>query len=752
MPTDSHELQMGEALGTRFRVTAFLGGGSFGEVYRMRDLQLDIDVAVKILRAAERTLPDARESFVAEARKQARLRHVPQVVVIYETGELDYRGGPFPYIVMELLVGGSLRDRISKEQPAPVAEACRFGAEIAVALIAAAEQNLIHRDIKPLNVLLDARGHAKLSDFGLAKVSEHSQGMTSHLAGTMAYMAPEQFRGKDLSPKTDVYALGCTLFHLLTGTPPYSGSMEQMMYAHLVRPTPNVRERRPDVPEELDALLARMMAKGPALRPTSLEIAQALRRLAKALPAAEAPALPPKLPDPKPVAVAPPKAPAAMPTPIVQAMISARESTPPPPAPAKKNQAQIATVAQPKSPAPPPVAAAPVKTPVTTPSPAPRITAPEYQPAPPAQESLAPATQPKPPVPQPVATAPPTVPPATPANRPAAPVSQPPDPPAAQDLFLHDDAPVLLSPLPRNRSATADYGSGPRMESLSVSLNHQRAPRFWGWALAALSMVLLAGMALHVVSSMAKSKPSGSSNPPIAVTELPRNAAAPPASTPAPIAPATPSNNQENAAKPSGAAPKPPTVSFQPSPAPSAATTVTPTPQPAEHPAPTPAPAPEHRQMADYHGQPVQQIRRKLIAQGYKVLLRPEQTSSVMPGRISRTVPLAGAELSAGQIVYLYDAMKPPPEPADNLQSDKVPKTGDINNIAHKPAPVHNLLGDYRGQWADAVTNELRAQGYILSAHEEDSDGVVAGKVMRTDPPAGTSLTPGMHIKLYVAK
>ena len=112
MPTDTHELQVGEELGTRFRVLGFLGGGSFGEVYRMRDLQLEIDVAVKILRASERSLPEARASFIAEARKQAKLRHVPQVVVIHEAGELEYRGSPFPYIVMELLeacAGGSVR-------------------------------------------------------------------------------------------------------------------------------------------------------------------------------------------------------------------------------------------------------------------------------------------------------------------------------------------------------------------------------------------------------------------------------------------------------------------------------------------------------------------------------------------------------------------------------------------------------------------------------------------------------------------
>ena len=313
MPTDSHELQVEEELGTRFRVTAFLGGGSFGEVYRMRDLRLDLDVAVKIMRAAERSSPEARASFIAEARKQARLRHVPQVVGIYETGELDYHDGPFPYIVMELLEGGSLRDRIKQEQPMPLAEACFFGVEIALALTAAGEEHLIHRDIKPANVLLDTHGHAKLSDFGLAKVLEQSQGMTSHLAGTASYMAPEQFRGKDISPKADIYALGCTLFHLLAGAPPYSGAMEQMMYAHLVQPAPSLRDQRPDAPEALDELLSRMMAKSPAQRPTSVDVAEELLQLAQTQPAptrAMAEVFRPTAPAPRSYDPEPPSSPA----------------------------------------------------------------------------------------------------------------------------------------------------------------------------------------------------------------------------------------------------------------------------------------------------------------------------------------------------------------------------------------------------------------------------------------------------------
>jgi serine/threonine-protein kinase len=160
----------------------------------MHDLRLDTEVAVKILRATERRLPPARADFLEEARKQVRLRSHPHVVTIYEAGELQHRGGPFPVIVMELLTHGSLHDLLARSGRLSLQEAGRLGAEVADALAAAAAGHLVHRDVKPLNVLLDAQGHAKLGDFGLAKVLAHTVNINSRSAGTLAYIAPEQLR------------------------------------------------------------------------------------------------------------------------------------------------------------------------------------------------------------------------------------------------------------------------------------------------------------------------------------------------------------------------------------------------------------------------------------------------------------------------------------------------------------------------------------------------------------------------------
>jgi len=167
------ELQVGERIGGRFEVVAFVGWGGFGEVYRMRDLRLDTEVAVKILRSAERQLPQVRADFLEEARRQARLRDHPHVVIIYEAPELRHRGGPFPMIVMEWMAGGSLQGRLAGGRRLAVGEACRLGAEVAWALERAAQEGLVHRDVKPLNVLLDGEGRAKLGDFGIAKVMRH---------------------------------------------------------------------------------------------------------------------------------------------------------------------------------------------------------------------------------------------------------------------------------------------------------------------------------------------------------------------------------------------------------------------------------------------------------------------------------------------------------------------------------------------------------------------------------------------------
>ncbi len=265
MSTALHELPIGEVIDARFRVLAYLGGGGFGEVYRMQDITLEREVVVKILRAEERRLPEARAEFIAEGRKQARLRDDANVVTIYEAGELRYRGEPFPYIVMECLHDGQL----------PVAKACRLGAELA-GVLAVAEQNRIHREVKPLNTLLDAQGHAKLDDLGLAKVLERSRGVNNREAGTQAYMLSEQFSEGATTPQADIYALGCTLYHLLTGTPPFVGTQALVINAHLHTPAPALQDKLPEAPPALCRLLARMMAKEAGKRPTAVDVQEIL--------------------------------------------------------------------------------------------------------------------------------------------------------------------------------------------------------------------------------------------------------------------------------------------------------------------------------------------------------------------------------------------------------------------------------------------------------------------------------------------
>jgi serine/threonine-protein kinase len=185
--------------------------------------------------------------------------------------------------MMEYLPGGSLHERLQRAGRLPIPEACRYGAEIAAALGAAAEKGLIHRDVKPYNVLLDAVGHAKLGDFGLAKVLERTGDFNSRTAGTPDYMAPEQFSHHTITAKADIYALGCTLFHLLTGKAPFFGSSEQIMYAHLSAPPPKLRNALPRASVELERLLLRMMAKDPVKRPAGDEVARELRKIASGL-------------------------------------------------------------------------------------------------------------------------------------------------------------------------------------------------------------------------------------------------------------------------------------------------------------------------------------------------------------------------------------------------------------------------------------------------------------------------------------
>ena len=281
------ELQNGEVIGERFKVLEYLGGGTFGEVYRAEDLNLQTEIALKILRAPARAVAADRQGFLEEARRQATLRDRQHVVPIYDAGEVPHQRGPLPFIAMRYLPGGSLADRLAARYWLGVEGACRIGAEIASALAAAAAKHIVHRDVKPLNILLDEDGHAWLADFGLAKAMANSASVNSRSAGTAAYMAPEQFKvGVPITARADVYALACTLFEMIAGERPFGGDPAQVMFGHVHLPAPRLASEAPSTPPELDVLVDRMLGKDPEGRPSAAEVRDALQRISARSPAA----------------------------------------------------------------------------------------------------------------------------------------------------------------------------------------------------------------------------------------------------------------------------------------------------------------------------------------------------------------------------------------------------------------------------------------------------------------------------------
>jgi len=259
----------------RYRLGDVLGRGGVADVLRARDLVLDRDVAVKILRD---TVDDAERSrFMGEATMLARLSH-PGLVTVLDVGV----SGAQPFLVMELVEGPTLA-AVLRNGPLPLDQAAAIGAQLASSVAYAHEQGVVHRDVKPANVLLGPGG-AKLADFGIARligdtVRHTRTGMT---VGTPAYVSPEQVRGTAVGPPTDVYSLGLVLLEALTAERAYPGTQMEAALARLHRP--------PAVPDGLSAdwrsLLAAMTATEPAERPTAAVAAERIRDLASTAPSA----------------------------------------------------------------------------------------------------------------------------------------------------------------------------------------------------------------------------------------------------------------------------------------------------------------------------------------------------------------------------------------------------------------------------------------------------------------------------------
>ena len=246
--------EIGSVLGGRYRLVELLGQGGMATIYRARDAQLDRDVAVKLLRPEFGRDPDFLARFRDEARAAASLSH-PNIVAVFDFGE-EASG---PYIVMELIDGQDLASILRENGPLPPRQAARVSAEVAKALHAAHVRGIVHRDVKPSNILVGRDGRVKVADFGIARALNESQltlpGVTM---GSVHYFSPEQARGEPATQASDIYSLGIVLYESLTGQRPFSGDgAAAVALARLTTTPPRPTALRPGVPAALDQIVQR---------------------------------------------------------------------------------------------------------------------------------------------------------------------------------------------------------------------------------------------------------------------------------------------------------------------------------------------------------------------------------------------------------------------------------------------------------------------------------------------------------------
>ncbi len=254
-----------------------LGEGGMSTVYRGYQETIDRSVAIKILPADLLLNPKFLTRFVDEARVLSRLTH-PAILPLYE---YDQANG-VPYIVMPIMIGGSFADRI-KTGPLSLPEVVKALTPIAAALDFAHQHNVIHRDVKPSNILFDHQDHAVLADFGLAKLleSEFETG-SGTITGTLTYMSPEQAQGEKLDGRSDLYSLAIVIYEALAGQPPFqSKNVIQLAIKQVNEPPPSLREFRPEIPKAVDDIVLKALEKSQAARyPTVNEFLQALSNVA----------------------------------------------------------------------------------------------------------------------------------------------------------------------------------------------------------------------------------------------------------------------------------------------------------------------------------------------------------------------------------------------------------------------------------------------------------------------------------------
>ena len=257
-------LTSGTVLDGRYRLGAMIARGGMSTVYRGVDTRLDRPVAVKVMSPQYVADPTFLSRFEREARLAASLGH-PGVVAVYDQGQ----DGDLVFLVMELVDGGTLRDLIRERGPLPVPVVCAVLDPLLDALGAAHASGLVHRDVKPENVLISARGAVKIADFGLVRaVGSHTMATGDVILGTVAYLSPEQVATGASDPRTDVYAAGIVAFEMLTGRPPFEGDNPMSVaYQHVHSDVPAPSSRIPDVPGPLDDLVVAATARDPADRP-----------------------------------------------------------------------------------------------------------------------------------------------------------------------------------------------------------------------------------------------------------------------------------------------------------------------------------------------------------------------------------------------------------------------------------------------------------------------------------------------------
>jgi serine/threonine protein kinase len=285
---ESSVIAPGARLG-KYELKAQLGEGGFGVVYVARDVELDRDVALKFLLSEHTANGDILQRFLREARAAARIAH-PGIVTVFECGQVSgtqSSADGTAFIAMELMRGETLAARLRKSGRLPVAVAMEIARQVASALDGAHRAGIVHRDLKPENVFLvpdravSMGERAKVLDFGIAKLGDigpTTPKVQTHalmVFGTPLYMSPEQCRSSaNVDARSDIYALGCILFEMIAGTPPFDGEHGALIALHQLQPPPRLRSRAPETPLRIEELVDRMLAKDPVSRPATMALVE----------------------------------------------------------------------------------------------------------------------------------------------------------------------------------------------------------------------------------------------------------------------------------------------------------------------------------------------------------------------------------------------------------------------------------------------------------------------------------------------